>query len=306
MHEVLFDSTFPENEFELHVRNSQQKFMVNDGKVNTLARRHFSGLIFGTEHPYGKRAVASSFDELNHQDVLDYYKEKYRPENSYFLFAGKVDEKLFDLLNKYFGKIPRDESSTAEVIAPPAPNGEQKMFIEQKDAVQSAVRIGRTLFSKTHKDFLGMQVVNTLLGGYFSSRLMQNIREDKGYTYGIGSGLVSMLHGGYFFIGTEVGSEVREAAVTEIYKELRLLREELVTEEELNLVKNYLLGSLMRNSDGAFALADRFSGLHRFGLGYEFYDRFVDTIKNISPAEIQRLAQTWLREEDLKEVVVGR
>jgi zinc protease len=306
IHEVLFDSVHPASEFELHRSNSQQKFVVNDAKVNYQARRHFSGLIFGVDHPYGKRASVSSFDELTHQDIIDFYEAKYRPENSYFVIAGKIDDKLFDLLNKYFGQMPREESTAAVEIGPPTPTGEQKLFIEQPDAVQSAVRIGRTLFSKTHKDFLGMQVLNTLLGGYFSSRLMQNIREDKGYTYGIGSGLISLLHGGYFFIGTEVGSEVREAAVAEIYKEIARLRDELVEEEELNLVRNYLLGSLMRNADGPFALADRFSGLHRFGLGYEFYDRFVETVKTITPAEIQRLAQTWLQEADLKEVVVGR
>jgi predicted Zn-dependent peptidase len=177
--------------------------------------------------------------------------------------------------------------------------------IEKEGAVQSAIRIGRVLFNKTHPDYLGMQVLNAVLGGYFGSRLMANIREDKGYTYGIGSGLVSMFGGGYFVISTEVGVEVTNAALKEIYYEIDKLQHELVGEDELELVRNYLIGVFLRSTDGPFAIGDRLKGIVGYGLGYEYYERYVETIRTITPEQLRDLANKYLKKEDLIELVVG-
>src|ERR1700709_917532 len=106
------------------------------------------------------------------------------------------------------------------------------------------------MFNKTHRDYAGMTVLNTVLGGYFGSRLMSNIREDKGYTYGIGSAVVSLLHGGYFFIAAETGVKVTAPAITEIYKEIDRLKTEIIPDDELAMVKNYMSGSFLRSVDG--------------------------------------------------------
>lgn len=151
-----------------------------------------------------------------------------------------------------------------------------------------------------------MYVLSNILGGYFGSRLMSNIREDKGYTYGIGSGVVSHLNNGYFFIATETGAEVTEKAIDEIYFEIKRMRNEIVPIEELQLVKNYLLGRFMRSFDGPFALADRLKGVLYYDIGYEYYERFVNTIKEITPEQLQDLANSYLAQEELTEVVVGK
>jgi predicted Zn-dependent peptidase len=151
-----------------------------------------------------------------------------------------------------------------------------------------------------------MLVLNTLLGGYFGSRLMKNIREDKGYTYGIGSAMVSMRDGGYFFVASEVGADVCNAALGEIYKEIALLRTEPVSEEELQMVKNYMLGSFLKSIDGAFNLADRWKGLMFYNLGYDYYYRFIETIKSITPHQIMELAQKHFTEDSFYELVVGK
>ena len=179
------------------------------------------------------------------------------------------------------------------------------MFVLKKDAVQSSIRIGRPLFNKTHKDFAGIMLLNLVLGGYFGSRLMQNIREDKGYTYGINSLLLSHLKSGHFAIITEVGTDVCEAAISEIYKEINRLRVELVPEEELNLVKNFFSGEMLRSFDSPFALSESLRGNLPFGFDNSYYESFLQKIQETSSQEIMELANTYLKEDDLYEVVVG-
>jgi predicted Zn-dependent peptidase len=179
-------------------------------------------------------------------------------------------------------------------------------FIEKPDAIQSAVRVGRLLFNKKDPDYFKFQVLNTVLGGYFGSRLMANIREDKGYTYGIGSGLASLVNGGYFFISTEVGVDVTNNTLSEIYKEIKLLREQPVNNEELETVRNYVLGQFLRSVDGPYSLADKFKAIWEFGLGYDYFENYFKAVKTITPKEIQELANKYLQEEDLIELVVGK
>ncbi|MCK6649650.1 MAG: insulinase family protein, partial [Bacteroidia bacterium] len=145
-----------------------------------------------------------------------------------------------------------------------------------------------------------------IYGGYFGSRLMSNIREDKGYTYGIGSGLVSLQNSGYFFISTEVGVDVCKNAIHEIYFEMDRLREELVSESELQLVKNYLLGTFLRSVDGPFAMADRFRGIMEYNLGYDYFDRYIATIKSINASQIRDLANQYFDKSSMIELVAGK
>ena len=174
------------------------------------------------------------------------------------------------------------------------------------DAIQSAIRIGRIVVDKKHKDYFGLQILDTVLGGYFGSRLMTNIREDKGYTYGIGSALVSMKQEGYFFISTEVGADVTLPALTEIYKEIDLLKKEPVQEEELSMVRNYMRGSFVKGLESAFHLADRFRSLHLHGLDYDYYQRYLEKVRTIQAEEIMELANKYLDSSVFHELVVGR
>jgi predicted Zn-dependent peptidase len=180
------------------------------------------------------------------------------------------------------------------------------VYSEKQESIQSAIRIGRKMFNKTHPDFSGMSILSTILGGYFGSRLMSNIREDKGYTYGIGSALVSLAQGGYFFIATEVGAGVTVPTLKEIYYEINRLQEEPVKEEELKIVKNYLAGAFMRSIDGPFAQADKWKGIYYYGLNYDYYERYLETLRTISPQTIQGLANKYLGKNELTEVVVGK
>lgn len=304
--EILKDAIYPQDETDIYLANKKQKFLVGSQKVNTIARRVYTELLFGKEHPYGKEVKLEDFDKRNRQDLVDFYKAYYNYSNCAIVVAGKLPADLKQLLNKRFGQDKWNGIADTSKPYPQAQAGEKKVYIEKADAVQSALRIGRRLFNKTHPDYFNFQVLNTVFGGYFGSRLMANIREDKGYTYGIGSGLASLIHDGYFFISTEVNADNTKNALKEIYKEIDILKTDLIPDTELGTVKNYILGQFLRSVEGPFALADKFKAIWEFGLGYDYFDRYFEAVKSVTPQQLRDLANTYWKQEDLTELVVGK
>ena len=155
-------------------------------------------------------------------------------------------------------------------------------------------------------EFFKLQILNTVFGGYFGSRLMSNIREDKGYTYGIGSAITSMEDAMFFFLSTEVGADVTNEALKEVYFELDRLRDELVSEEELVMVKNYMLGSMLKSSDGPFSMADKYKAVYFKGEDLSFYDRYISMVNNVTSEELLEVAKKYFDPEEMLEVVVGK
>ena len=157
-----------------------------------------------------------------------------------------------------------------------------------------------------NEDYIKLQILNTVLGGYFGSRLMKNIREDKGFTYGIGSAIIPLKNSAYFFISAETGSDVTFQAVEEIYKELRKLKEQPIPIEELDLVKNYKTGEIMRSLDGPFAISDLTKLTIQFDLDADYFSKYISVIRNITSSELQDLAIKYFNENDLYELIVGK
>lgn len=304
--DILRNAAFPQEEFGVYLSNKRQKFLVDSDKVSFLARRRFNELLFGSTHPYGAKASLTDFDALDRASLLDFFGKTYTAERCTIVVSGKLPGNLMQLLEQFFGDAAWKKGSPATPGLPAAQSDPQREHtVEKEGAIQSAIRVGRVMFNKQHPDYLRMQVLNAVLGGYFGSRLMNNIREDKGYTYGIGSGLVSMFDGGYFVISTEVGLEVTNATLKEIYFEIEKLQNDLVPADELDLVRNYLTGVFLRSTDGPFALGDRLKGLLGYGLGYDYYDRYIETIHTTSAQELRDLAQKYLKKQDLIELVAG-
>lgn len=305
--DIIKNPIFPKDEFDIYISNKKQKHLVNSEKVNVLARRRFSELVFGEKHPYGITVKDEDFDKLTLESVIEFYKTFYHSGNCTIIASGKLSKDLIKTLNRFFGK-----TTWGHTQAIPVPNvtvdttKQQKHFIEKPDAIQSAVRVGRLMFNKRNPDYFKFQVLNTIVGGYFGSRLMANIREDKGYTYGIGSGLASLVNGGFFYISTEVGTDVTNDTLKEIYKEIKLLREELVDSDELETVRNYVLGQFLRSVDGPYSLADKFKAIWEYGLDYNYFENYFEAVKTITPEEVKALANTYLQEKDLIELVVGK
>jgi predicted Zn-dependent peptidase len=305
--DMLKYPTFPEDEFKIHIANKKQRHIINSQKVSVLARRKFAELLYGPAHPYGLMVKDQDFDTLDLNAVKSFFATHYSSGNCTIIASGLLPENLRDTLNEKFGK---DTWGTVTPLKTPKVEfkkpAQNKHYVAKEGAIQSAIRVGRLLFNKTHPDYFKFQMLNNILGGYFGSRLMANIREDKGYTYGIGSGLSNLVHAGSFFISTEVGADVTDKALEEIYKEIKLLRDELVDVNELETVRNYILGHFLRSVDGPFSLADKFKSIWEYGLDYDFYDKYFDAVKSVTPAEISDLANKYLQEKDLIECVVGK
>jgi predicted Zn-dependent peptidase len=170
--------------------------------------------------------------------------------------------------------------------------------------VQGAVRLGTPFPDRRHPDFLKTQVLNNLFGGFFGSRLMSNIREDKGYTYGIHSYLQNHMQQTAWMISTEAGRDVCEPTIVEVYKEMEILRNELVDDEELLLVRNYMMGSLLGDLDGPFQIINRWKNIILNGFDESYFYRSIDTIKTVSAKELQELANKYLVPEKFYELVV--
>ena len=302
--EALSNPTFPERELGIHLKNGKQNFKVENEKVGYRCRQLFSELLF-ENHVYGKMADEGAYDELNSSMLLDFYKKMYSASNGLIVVAGKFDDSLYAELEKEFGSLPIGENyrSSQRITTSKA----EKVYEEKEGAIQSGIRIGKVLDLTFGSDeFFKLQILNTILGGYFGSRLMSNIREDKGYTYGIGSAIATMEDAMFFFISTEVGTDVTNAALKEVYFELDRLCEELVPVEELEMVKNYILGSMLKSSDGPFSMADKYKSVYFKGEDLSFYDRYISMINNVTSEELFAVAKKYFDPKDMLEVVVGK
>ncbi|MCH2235898.1 MAG: insulinase family protein [Crocinitomicaceae bacterium] len=300
--EAFQDVVFPESELDKETSIGLQRFKVESEKVNVLCHRNFNQRIFGEDSAYGTVADESDFAEIKKSDLEDFFKKNYKEGRPVIFLVGEYNNALEELLRTFSNYFDGNDPVQIDVSL----NQSKGTHHFAKDgAIQSAVRVGRLLFDKNHEDYFGFQVLNTVLGGYFGSRLMANIREDKGYTYGIGSGVAVMQEASYFFIATEVGKEVRENTLSEINMELERLRDEVIPEDELLKVKNYLLGDFLRQSDGPFAMMECFKNIYFNQLEMSYYSDFIDTVNKVTAEELKSIASKYLNDSDLLTITVG-
>lgn len=302
--DILTNSIFPEKELEIYIRNQQQKLQVSLQKNDVIGRRSFNNALYkGTI--YGVAPEAEDFAQVKRDDLLLHFEQQYQPANCTIVVAGKVDQSILKAVTDTFSDW--QNRITADFKQPEiVPDKGKLLIIEKPESLQSAIRLGFSTINRTHPDFPGLQVLNTVLGGYFSSRLMDNIREDKGYTYGIGSAIASMKQTGTFFIATEVGADVCKPALQEIEKEINLLKTVLIPEDELSLVRNYMMGSLLGSLENIFSHADKFKNLYFSDLDYDYYDRYAKTVKEITATDLQKLANKYFNFDDFIKVIVGK
>ncbi len=307
LEQIIKNPIFPEKEVETYRIKGKQSLLVELGKVTTLARQDFFRGLFGANHPYGICAKPHDYSNLQRIDLVNFHQSHLTSNLCTLILSGKIGKTEINNVISYFGTKAWGNHSTNLDELPKIPTLKKKKYYSPKeDALQSAIRIGRSLVDRKHPDYSGLVVLNTILGGYFGSRLMKNIREDKGYTYGILSSILTLKELCIFVIGTEVGAEFTQPALNEIYFEISRLRNELVSEDELDLVRNYLLGELLRSFDGAFNIAESIASLHEYNdLDYNFFEKTIHTIKTITPEELMNLANSYLRDDDLIECVAG-
>jgi predicted Zn-dependent peptidase len=304
--EVLTDSVFPEHEFETIITNRKQKLAVDMKKNDFIANRNFVNALYGQKHPYGRVTEPEHFSLISVQDLKDFFKKYYHAGNLTIIISGKFNDTLIKELNTTFGvKNWNGPKAEDNITYPVESSAELVHHVEKEESVQSAIAIGNLSINKTHPDFLKLSVLNTVFGGYFGSRLMSNIREEKGYTYGIYSSFVSYPHSGFLEIASEVGKPVREATMKEIEHEINVLRTEPVGEDELAVVKNYISGKILRSIDGPMKFSETLKGLIIYNQDTTYIQQFMKTVREVTAEELQALAVKYLDYSKMYKVTVG-
>lgn len=304
--DVIKNASFPEIEIDKFVKIQKQKFLVNKEKVSFLARNKFSEAIYPKGSSYHSALNEADFDLINRDELIGFHKSFIKANTFRVYSAGALDKKSISTIDNYIGALMVNENPAQSISFVKPVDDFKIQLIKKEQSLQSGIRIGKLLIPKTHKDFPKLFLLNTIFGGYFGSRLMTNIREDKGYTYGIGSGLSSNKKESTFFITTEVGSDYTQATIAEIEKEMEKLQKQLVSESELDLVKNYLFGSFMRNFDGAFEAIDRFKAINELGMDYSYYEFLFSEIKNASSESLREMAKKYFNFDKMVKVVAGK
>ena len=299
---AIQEVAFLDHEISDMLREKKQQFLVSSEKVSVLVRRAFQKQLFSNSEKYNRQLELSDLEEVSTVELKRFHKEYYLQGLRKVIVVGDVEPAYIDRLIDTVGAWSKPGNCTFENDFINIPG---RLHIEKKDAVQTAIRIGIPLFNKKHEDFLDFQILQTIFGDYFGSRLMSNIREDKGYTYGIGCGVAESNNTGYFIIATEVGKDVAEATLTEIQKEMELLKSTRVPQEELDLVKNYLLGQILKSADGPNAMMDLYMAAHLHEKDFEYYNEAIRRIQNIDQERIMALANKYLNWESFTVVTAG-
>ena len=304
---MIKEPLFPQKELQTILDTNIQQYLVNTSKVDFLAHRSLLKSLYGEQHPCGKIVMEEDYYTITPEVLREFYERHYHSGNCSIFLSGKVTDDIISRVTDIFG-IPfgQYQLQMPKSSFPFAAIPEKRIFTEREDAMQSAVKMGCTTITREHPDYPKLRVLMTLFGGYFGSRLMSNIREDKGYTYGISAGVVFYPDSGLLIVSTETDNEYVEPLIQEVYHEIDRLHQEPVSAEELRMVRNYMLGEMCRSYESPFSLSDAWIFIATSGLKDDYFARSLQAVNEITPAEIQDLAQRYLCKETLKEVIAGK
>ena len=305
MAEIVAEANFTEESFARSIRQRKQRLRENLSDNDTLAFRLITEATYGADHPYGYNSHLETYDELKLQSVKDYYRSHYHAGNATLFVAGNLTDDVLQLVEKTFGGLPSGERARP-VDFPPVPVQPHLQQVQRPRAEQTMIRIGRPGVDIRGIDYPALMVLDTIYGGYFGSRLMKNIREEKGLTYGIESEVDTYRYDGDFGVSADVANESVAIVRREIAVEAERLRQDLVGPGELEMVRAYLSGSVANNLDGVFGHAYR----HRSAIikDYEphaFLATLSQTILEITPEQIREVARKYLNPDGDWEVVLG-
>ena len=291
--ELLMEPVFPQEEIDIFKVKKHQQLILDQQKPESIARRDFIESLFGADHPYGIHGNIQDLDLLNRDQLVDFHQRYYTPQTAHMILTCHDFEKNCAVLDEIFNRKPAEIPvyEKSELATPPVTAGFRYLPVRQ--ATQVAIRLGQLMPGPHHPDYIKISMVNTLLGGYFGSRLMQNIREEKGLTYSIGSAIVSYKEASFLTISSSVSRDLYQLAIDETINEINKIREELMPEEELHILKNYLTGEFQRQLDGALTTADTLKTLLSSGLEPDYLSRFLSELREITPEIIRETAQHY-------------
>lgn len=305
--EMFLEPAFLPEEYDVFIAKRKQVIQANLQKTAYVARNLFYEQLFPQGHPYGRYARPEDCEKLCVEDVRRFFNQRYDLSQAQIIVSGACDEAVLQNFETAFGNLPFEKEFKLSEVSPILESANTfPITMGIPNAVQSTLRLGRFLpFTWDSMDYGYFHILNTILGGYFGSRLMSNVREDKGYTYGINSRTMMYSDSIAFFITTDVGADVTQPALDEIYKEMRILSQQPVPEDELEIVKQFMMGDFLRSIDGIFERSERFKQMVAINVTEQFADNYFEALRTVTPEILMSLAQRLFQPEDLLQVVVG-
>lgn len=306
LEQIILYPRFEKSNLDIALSNGKQNYLTKIQQTNFLANKYFMQGIFGKNTPYGTYASIEDFDNVTKEDLNEFWQKHYTLNQCYIMMAGNVDESIFDLMNNYFGNknIPSISDKFGIDIEPVNQKGIIRNSLNS--AMQSSIVMGKIMPKISHEDYIPLAVLNCILGGYFNSRLMSNIREDKGYTYGIDSALVPFRFGNIMVVASDVAMDKENQTIEEIFKEMTILQNEDVPQNELSIVKNYLTGEMLRSTDGVSEICENYEYILRNNLRQDYNSYMINQIRNITPATIRETSQKYLSPDSFLCSIVGK
>ena len=319
VHRMITEPSYSEEQFRIVRDNNKAQLMVNLQKGDVLAMRTLRRNVYGEEHPCGMQVNPEDYDALQLTDVVDFYHKHYGSRTCKIYLSGDVDDSLLALVESLFGTAEWGggqliiDNGQLTINNHPDGNNSQTKFagqpstlnLQQSTAVQDSIRMGCLLMDVNHPDYLPLRVLTAVLGGYFGSRLMKNIREEKGYTYHIGADLVTNTPQVLFLVHCEAQAGKADEVISEVHREMLRLHTEPIADDELCMVRNYMTGEICRNYESAFSLTDAYIFMDHLRLPLSHLEQTVEAIRTADAAHLQQLAQRYFRPEQLHTVVVG-
>lgn len=302
--QMITEPSMPLKPFEVLKQQRIQQLEINRQKVSFLAAEAFNNLIFGASHPYARTTSTQDLEAVTLDEICRYHHDYYQNTGIHIILSGRITDEVLHLVHRHFD-ILSPCNTTPVVVAPIAPETQHTTITHRPAALQSGLRMGMPVIGSEHPDYPLLTMLNLVLGGYFGSRLMTNIREEKGYTYGISSHIVSMRDGAYFTIVTETGTEYTRPLIDEVRSEMLQLCNTPIPHDELETARNYLQGRRARALDSPFSMSDYFVSSIISGTPLDYFNTEDEIIRTATADDLMRVARTYLHPDNLYIAIAG-
>lgn len=302
--DLLCGPVFRSENLERHRAKAIKDFEYNRLKVGYWNTQLMFNSIFGDLVPFGKLLEVEDLKSITLEDIRDYFAETCCAENITLFATGNLEPEKVEQIQAQFGRIAHGKSMPT---VPDIRAGYVARRIEDHlpNALQTSISFSCPVVPYNDAEMPMLRILNTVFANYFGSRLMQNLRERNGYTYGVSGGFAYVESGSIYYIDSEVNNDKVEDAIAEIYREMELLRAEEVGEEEMETVRNYLLGTSLTLIDGTVSYLDAYMLWVTMGCDESCFVEFVEKVRTFSAADLRAMAEKYLRRENFTVITVG-
>lgn len=303
---VLLKPDFNQADFEREKRKIKTKLLQLKNEPDFLSNQIFNFIVLGSDNPYSfpNQGYIDDLENINNQDVKNFYLNKFSPENSNLVAVGNLNfDSLLKIIEKYF-KDWKSSTSRTELKFDYADDKKRIYVFNKKDSVQSEIRVGHRSLKRSDYNYFSRTILNTVLGGQFTSRINLNIREDKGYSYGAFSGFSYFKDDAYFYVSTSVSNENTLNTLKEIYYELEKIRDG-ITKEELNFAKSSIIKKFPSNFETYKQITGNLTSKVLFSLTDDYFNTYIDNIKSVNIEHVNQAAKDLIHPQKAMCVIVG-